>query len=159
MGALLLASVASFVGVALLERRRRRKARARRAEQRPRVGAGIRITTTVIGLVAAGVLTQAWMTRFEWPAGLAWLAAINVVALASFGVDKVAAVLGVLRIPESTLHTLALFGGSPAIIVGQDLLNHKVSERKRRFQYILTAIVLVQIGVLLMYLRTLPPAA
>lgn len=49
-----------------------------------------------------------------------------------YGLDKRAAVKGFRRIPESSLHVIALLGGWPAAFIAQSVFHHKT--RKSAFQ-------------------------
>ena len=90
-----------------------------------------------------------------WRLGLApvyaGLISMNVVTLALYGYDKHQAVVGGARIPEAALHIAALLGGSPGAILAQRLFRHKT--RKRGFQVVLAAIVLLQVVVIYGYWR------
>lgn len=73
-----------------------------------------------------------------------WLAAMNLLALLLYWLDKRAARQGGWRIPEATLLMVALLGGSPASFVAQRVLRHK--NRKTSFQVRFWIVVLVQLG-------------
>lgn len=80
----------------------------------------------------------------DWIAyALAWFAGINLAAWLAFASDKRAAILKGRRVPESTLLTLALIGGSPAAIAAQQILRHKT--RKEPFRTQLFLIIVGQI--------------
>ncbi len=70
---------------------------------------------------------------------LSWIwalpAAINVVTFAAYYYDKAAAGRGALRVPEATLHLLALLGGSPAALAAQQFLRHKSAKRPFLIRY------------------------
>lgn len=66
-------------------------------------------------------------------------AAMSVVAVIAFAVDKRAAGRGDRRIPERTLHTLELLGGWSGALLAVYLLRHKSA--KIRFRVIQWAIV------------------
>jgi uncharacterized membrane protein YsdA (DUF1294 family) len=66
------------------------------------------------------------------PASLAVaLIAMNFLAFAAFGIDKMKAEAGAWRVQESTLLTLAFFGGTPGAYAGRALFRHKT--RKQPF--------------------------
>jgi len=71
------------------------------------------------------------------------LIALNLLALVAFGLDKLKAEAGRRRIPESTLLTLALIGGTPGAYAGRALFRHKT--RKQPFSGRLHAIAAVQV--------------
>ncbi len=58
-----------------------------------------------------------------------WIAGLYVVASAlafsAYGADKQAAVRGARRVPERTLHLMAIAGGWPGALLAQQLLRHK----------------------------------
>ena len=68
-------------------------------------------------------------------------------SLVTFGVyaaDKHAAQKGQWRTPESTLQLLALLGGWPGALLGQQLLRHK--SRKPSFQLVFRAAVILNVA-------------
>lgn len=72
-----------------------------------------------------------------------YLAAVNAATFFAYAYDKRAARRRKGRIRESTLHGLALIGGSPAALVAQQLFRHK--NAKRSFQLVYWAIVVLQV--------------
>lgn len=56
------------------------------------------------------------------------VAILSVMAFAAFGFDKYRAQAEGRRIPENTLHLLALLGGWPGGLVGQQLFRHKTQK-------------------------------
>ena len=56
---------------------------------------------------------------------LVWLAAINLVTFAVYGIDKAKAKRGAWRIPEKTLFLLPLLGGSLGALLGMRVFHHK----------------------------------
>ena len=72
-----------------------------------------------------------------------YAAVINLFAFAVFALDKWKSQNGHWRIPEKTLLTLALIGGSPALLLGQKYLRHKT--QKQPFGRRLFAIILLQV--------------
>ena len=74
---------------------------------------------------------------------LVYLLLINVVTFGFYGADKFQARRGGWRIRESTLHILALLGGTPGALAGQLVFRHKT--RDRRFRAIFIVIVVLQI--------------
>ena len=56
---------------------------------------------------------------------LAWLAAVNLVTFAVYGIDKAKAKRGAWRVPERTLFLLPLLGGSLGALLGMRVFHHK----------------------------------
>jgi len=106
----------------------------------------------VVGIVLCVAVALALLL---WRTGLAplWagLISLNAVALVLYGFDKRQAIAGGLRIPEAALHIVALLGGSPGALLGQELFRHKT--RKRAFRLVLAAIFLLQAGLIYAYWR------
>lgn len=73
---------------------------------------------------------------FPWPV-TAYLA-VSVLTLPVYAWDKRRAARGGRRVPESTLHVLALLGGWPGALVARPLFRHKT--RKQPFTAIFWAI-------------------
>lgn len=75
-----------------------------------------------------------------------YLAVLNLLTFAIFGVDKAAAADkvrgGRSRVPERALLTLAALGGSPGALLARPLFRHKT--RKQPFGAWLTLIVFLQ---------------
>lgn len=72
-----------------------------------------------------------------------WLAAVNLLAFVSFGLDKAQARLGVRRTRESTLLGLALVGGTAGAYAGRAWFRHKT--RKAPFSARLRGIAVAQV--------------
>ncbi len=70
--------------------------------------------------------------------GACWLLGVNSLAVIAFHHDKRMARLGGWRIPEQTLLTLALVGGSPGALLARSVFRHKT--RKQPFSGQLLAI-------------------
>ncbi len=92
-----------------------------------------------------------WHWHPSWNAPLIYLITINTITFLIYAYDKHAARKSKRRIPERTLHGLALIGGSPAALLAQLLLRHKTV--KRSFQLTYWAVVILQVA-LLVYLLT-----
>jgi uncharacterized membrane protein YsdA (DUF1294 family) len=79
------------------------------------------------------------------PLGAAlYLIAINFLAFAAFGLDKMLAEARAWRISEANLLGLALLGGSPGAYAGRHLFRHKT--RKQPFSGELHTIAILQIA-------------
>lgn len=75
---------------------------------------------------------------------LLWLAVINAAGFLLMGLDKWKAKRGAWRIPEKTLFTAALLGGTVGVIAGMETFRHKT--RHGRFKYGLPALLAVQVA-------------
>ena len=82
---------------------------------------------------------------------LYYLAAVNVLAFALMGIDKVKAKRGVWRIPEKVLFLSALIGGSIGAIAGMFVFRHKTKHLS--FVLGLPAILLLQLALALWLTR------
>ena len=75
---------------------------------------------------------------------LYYLAAINLVTLLVYGIDKLRAKRGAWRIPEKTLFLLPILGGSVGAIAGMKVFHHKT--KHWYFKYGMPLILLLQIA-------------
>jgi uncharacterized membrane protein YsdA (DUF1294 family) len=73
--------------------------------------------------------------------------AASVATFIAYGLDKSAARTNAWRIPEATLHVLALIGGWPGALVAQHVFHHK--SRKLSFQIAFWTTVAVNCAVLI----------
>lgn len=73
-----------------------------------------------------------------------YLAAVNLVTLALYGIDKVRARRGKWRIPEKTLLLLPLLGGSVGALAGMHLFHHKTQHWY--FRWGIPAMLLLQLA-------------
>ncbi len=78
---------------------------------------------------------------------------LNLLAFILMGIDKWKAKSYGWRIPESTLFTIAIVGGSIGAIIGMQLFRHKT--RTRSFVYGMPAILILQL--LLLFLLSKAP--
>ena len=53
---------------------------------------------------------------------------MSIICFAAYGLDKQQAINGGRRVPERTLHLLALLGGWPGAILGQRQFRHKTKK-------------------------------
>lgn len=81
-----------------------------------------------------------WMV----PLVIGWYAVVSAAAFGAYALDKSRAVRGQWRIPERTLHGLALAGGWPGAIVATRVLRHK--NRKLPFMAVLWAIAALHVA-------------
>ena len=77
---------------------------------------------------------------------LIWIAVWSLVTFAVYAYDKRAAKARRRRVPETTLHTLALVGGFVGGWIGRQGLRHKT--RKPKFAVVLTLATVVHAGLL-----------
>ncbi|WP_447841101.1 DUF1294 domain-containing protein [Enterobacter ludwigii] len=70
-----------------------------------------------------------------------WLLLINVLTLAMYGADKMAARRPMRRVPEATLLVFGLIGGWPGAIIGQQLFRHKTQKQPFKTYFIVSVIV------------------
>ena len=81
-----------------------------------------------------------------------WLTLLmSLASLIAYGFDKRRAVRGGMRIPENSLHLLALLGGWPGALLAARLFRHKT--RKLSFRLMLFAIVALHAGAWLLAWR------
>ena len=70
---------------------------------------------------------------------------MSLACFVTYGRDKRRAASGGRRVPESTLHLLALFGGWPGALIGQRRFRHKTN--KLPFLIVFWAVVVVHVAV------------
>ena len=80
---------------------------------------------------------------------IAYLLIISLVAVVVTIVDKLSAIAQKRRVPERTLLTLSLLGGSVAMLVTMLIIRHKT--RKLKFMSGIPAIILVQLILILLF--------
>lgn len=79
---------------------------------------------------------------------LAYLAVVVVLSLVTFvvyGFDKRRAQMSGRRVPENTLHLMALLGGWPGALMGQRVFRHKT--QKRVFRIVFWLCVMLNLAV------------
>ena len=72
---------------------------------------------------------------------------MNIMGFASMGIDKRRAVKRAWRIPEATLFTIAIFGGSIGSTIGMFFFHHKT--RHWYFAYGMPIILIIHIGLII----------
>lgn len=82
---------------------------------------------------------------------LIYLLAANIVTFVVFGIDKYKAKRGLWRIPEASLLTMAVIGGSIGAWLGTKVWHHKTLHKK--FKYGIPLIIALQ-AALAVYLLT-----
>ena len=80
-----------------------------------------------------------------------WFLAVNLLAFALCGWDKLAAKRGARRVPERRLLAFCALGGSPAFLLGMALFHHKT--RKPKFAVGVPLILAAQLTLLLLIAR------
>ncbi|MBR2547062.1 MAG: DUF1294 domain-containing protein [Eubacterium sp.] len=75
-----------------------------------------------------------------------YLIIINIITLAAFGIDKLAAIKHRRRIREAILLGLVVIGGSVGALIGMYIFNHKV--HKAFFRVGIPLMLIIQIVVL-----------
>ena len=87
---------------------------------------------------------------------LSILAAVNLLAFALYGVDKVKAKKGAWRIPEATLLLVAFLGGSLGALLGMEVFRHKTRHLKFRILVPLFLILHIALAVYMVKRGLLP---
>jgi uncharacterized membrane protein YsdA (DUF1294 family) len=101
----------------------------------------------ILSSVLFGVLFMLFVFRLKLHPLAAYLAAVNLGTFLLYGIDKLCAVRYWQRVPELLLHFLALAGGSPGALFGQQVYNHKHAKLK----FILLYWLIVILQLLLLY--------
>lgn len=81
-----------------------------------------------------------------------YLIFINLIAFLSFGLDKYKARTKKWRIPEKSLMTLAIIGGSLGSLIGMHVMRHKT--QKKKFTFGIPVILVLQILVAIFYFKS-----
>lgn len=107
----------------------------------------VRTVVAALALSGAIVVLSAWLGISTMPLRWRWWSALNLVTASVFVLDKVLSTHNGLsmRVPESALLTLALFGGSLGAIIGMRGARHKTA--KPTFLLQLFAVLAVQVAV------------
>src|SRR5882724_8046941 len=72
------------------------------------------------------------------------VAVMSCVCFVAYGLDKRRAILGGRRVPERTLHLLALLGGWPGALLGQRQFRHKT--KKVPFRVVFWCVVVLHVS-------------
>lgn len=70
-----------------------------------------------------------------------WLILANILTMALYGVDKMAARKAWRRVPESTLLMFGVVGGWGGAIAGQQIFRHKTQKQPFKTYFIISMIV------------------
>lgn len=81
----------------------------------------------------------------------AYIVLVNLIGFLLMGIDKRKAIKHAFRVPEATLFTIALIGGSIGSIAGMYFFRHKT--RHWYFVYGMPAILILQIALVLFVLN------
>jgi len=110
------------------------------------------LPTVLMAASAAFLVFLAWLAlnnRAFWAVPLVYLV-MSAVSFAVYAADKAAAPSGGRRVPENTLHVLALLGGWPGALIAQRLFAHKT--RKTGFLVLFWLTVAANLAALAWYL-------
>ncbi len=80
----------------------------------------------------------------DWRIYLVWIAIASVITFILYGFDKARAKSGGWRVPEATLHWMALLGGFPGGWAGRSIFRHKT--KKDIFTFVLAISTLLHLG-------------
>ena len=105
---------------------------------------GFPSTGIALGIFIALALALAWYFAVISHALSLLYAGMSLLALALYGIDKSAAKVDRRRIPENTLHLVALLGGWPGALLAQRLFRHK--SRKPAFQVVFWVTVVLNLA-------------
>lgn len=100
------------------------------------------LLSLIPGLGFPAALAYAFHKTLDIPALVTWLVTLNLMLIVLMGKDKIAAVKKSARTPEFTLLLLAFLGGTPALLLGRKLFNHKTA--KREFIYAMAGTIALQ---------------
>lgn len=78
---------------------------------------------------------------------------LNAATFLAYGWDKTAARRGLKRVPESALLLLGALGGTPGAFAGQELLRHKMRDRRFRRRFFVIAAVQAAVLTVLYWVR------
>jgi uncharacterized membrane protein YsdA (DUF1294 family) len=76
-----------------------------------------------------------------------WLAAANIITFVLFGIDKAQSKVGGWRVPEVSLHLLALSGGFAGGWTGRSIFHHKT--KKGIFIFVLSVSTVIHLVLVL----------
>jgi uncharacterized membrane protein YsdA (DUF1294 family) len=113
--------------------------------------ARIRLPRKAIASLTAVALIVGWLLHTLPFEVVAVYAILSGIAFLMYAFDKSAAEHGRRRVPENTLHAVALFGGWPGALLAQEVCRHKT--RKAEFQVVFWLTVATHCAVLAWLLR------
>lgn len=74
-----------------------------------------------------------------------WFLLNNVLTMAMYGADKMAARKGMRRVPEATLLIFGVTGGWPGAIVGQQLFRHKTQKQPFKTCFFISVVISIAV--------------
>jgi uncharacterized membrane protein YsdA (DUF1294 family) len=84
----------------------------------------------LLSVVLTVILYPLILSATSWQLYAVWLAALTLVTLIMYGLDKALAILKGPRVPEVILHILALLGGFLGAWLGMALFRHKTNRHR-----------------------------
>ena len=105
-------------------------------------------------ILGALLLTVTGWHYLDLPFLTTTVIALNLATVPLWGWDKLQARRSGWRVPEVTLHTVAVLGSAGTSLICMHLFRHKTS--KRSFTVLYSVLLVLQVFALLMYLR--PPS-
>ena len=88
------------------------------------------LTYWVIGLVISLIIFIVLNATTAWNAYFTWIVAATLTTLGMYGMDKILAKVNGRRIPELSLHLMAIMGGFIGAAIGIPLFRHKSNFRQ-----------------------------
>ena len=113
------------------------------AKDKPLRASSYYLHFTLVALFLFGLFWSALLVTTQLEPLLALFFAVNLTGFILMGYDKNAAHHRRVRVPEFVILTIALFGGSPAILVAVHTFRHKTL--KARFQLGLLVYFIIQL--------------
>ena len=110
----------------------------------------LRVATLLAGLYVVAAAVAVAVGRLPRWAAIA-MGTMALVTFAIYALDKRAAMAGRRRVPEGTLHMLAILGGWPGAACAQQWLRHKSSKPSFQWVFWITVAMSVAATVLLVF--------
>lgn len=102
--------------------------------------------TIAASCLGAAIFVQGFRPVWWWTTYLGLTVIASPVCFVAYGLDKRRAARQQYRIPERTLHLLALLGGWPGAVLGQRIFHHKT--QKVSFRLVLGLILFLHLGLI-----------
>ncbi len=103
-----------------------------------------------MGILPAAAATAFFYFTYAVHPYPVWIGSLSVLLFIFYGHDKLTARKGGSRIPEMTLHILAVLGGFPGGIIGRHLFRHKIKKKSFAAVLLISALLHISIGALLL---------